>query len=121
MVRCSPWGAAPLNKSRRHQTLPFLTVLAPSPSYWVKHKAGPQEPKKLTDWARQMLIQAARWLPNRERLLEIVSKTAPWPPHPDPLRPRGPLGKLEAEAFLGTDLDAEPLDIPALVDRLYLR
>src|SRR5271154_1356996 len=53
-----PWAG-------RCWALPFLTVLAPSQRYWEKHKAGRREHKKLTDWARQMLLQAARWLPDR--------------------------------------------------------
>jgi hypothetical protein len=42
--------------------LPFLTVLAPSERY-----ARPRQRhhKKLTDWARQALLQTARWLPDR--------------------------------------------------------
>ena len=42
--------------------LPFLTVLAPSERY--AHERGHQH-KLLTGWARQMLIQVARWLPER--------------------------------------------------------
>ena len=187
-----PWAG-------RCWALPFLTVLAPSQRYWENHKAGQREYKKLTDWARQMLLQAARWRPDRriigvgdasfaaiellndvrtsvtmitrlrldavlhkpppprrpgkvgrrpvvgqrlpslkqrlanpktrwrrllvsgwyghgERLLEIVSDTAIWH-HPGrrvPIRyvlVRDPLGKLEPQAFLCTDLEAEPLDI----------
>ena len=187
-----PWAG-------RCWALPFLTVLAPSQRYWEKHRAGQREHKKLTDWARQMLLQAARWLPDRriigvgdasfaaiellndvrtsvtmitrlrldavlhkpppprrpgkvgrrpvvgerlpslkqrlanpktrwrrllvsgwyghgERLLEVVSDTALWH-HPGrrvPIRyvlVRDPLGKLEPQAFLCTDLEAEPLDI----------
>jgi hypothetical protein len=50
-----PWAG-------RVWALPFLTVLAPSERYaaerGVRHK-------KLTDWARQVLLQAARRLPDR--------------------------------------------------------
>jgi hypothetical protein len=43
--------------------LPFLTALAPSERYArVRHRRH----KKLTDWARQSLLQVARWLPDRE-------------------------------------------------------
>jgi DDE superfamily endonuclease len=42
--------------------LPVLTVLAPSERYAAKHG---QRHKKLTDWARQVLLQIARWLPGR--------------------------------------------------------
>ena len=45
--------------------LPFLTVLAFSQRYWEKHKPGQRNCKKLTDWARQGLIQTALWLPHR--------------------------------------------------------
>ena len=43
--------------------LPFLTVLAPSERYAHEHK---QRHKKLTDWGRQVLLQAAHWLPERK-------------------------------------------------------
>ena len=42
--------------------LPFLTVLAPSERYAAKQG---RRHKKLTDWARQVLLQTARWLPGR--------------------------------------------------------
>jgi hypothetical protein len=42
--------------------LPFLTVLAPSERY---HRERGQSHKKLTDWARQMLLQVRRWFPKR--------------------------------------------------------
>jgi hypothetical protein len=43
--------------------LPFLTVLAPSERYATERG---QRHKKLTDWARQALLQTARWLPGRQ-------------------------------------------------------
>ena len=46
--------------------LPFLTVLAPSERYYAK---GVRQPKKLTDWARQMGKQVRRWLPKRKIVL----------------------------------------------------
>jgi DDE superfamily endonuclease len=187
-----PWAG-------RCWALPFLTVLAPSERYWQEHKAGKRQHKKLTDWARQVLIQAALWLPHRriigigdasfaaidllndvrpgvtmitrlrldaalhkpapkrvpgkpgrppvvgkrqptlkqrlvnpktrwrrllvtgwygrgERMLEIVSDTAVWN-HPGRrvairyVLVRDPQGELEPQAFLCTDLDADPLDI----------
>jgi hypothetical protein len=49
-----PWGGV--------WGLPFLTVLAPSERY--AHTRG-QRHKKLTDRARQALLQTARWLPGR--------------------------------------------------------
>jgi hypothetical protein len=42
--------------------LPFLTVLAPSEHGSIQHR---RRHKKLTDWARQALLQTARWLPGR--------------------------------------------------------
>jgi hypothetical protein len=176
--------------------LPFLTALAPSERY----ASARQRPhKKLTDWGRQLLLQAARWLPGRkiiavadssyaaidllnavrrrvcmitrlrldarlfdpparrragtvgrprvigkrqaslaarlanpktrwrrlkvkgwygqgERLVEIVTGTALWH-HPGRLVPiryvlvRDVDGDLRPQAFLCTDLDADPLDI----------
>ena len=38
--------------------LPFLTALAPSERYASKHN---RPHKKLTDWGRQILLQASRW------------------------------------------------------------
>jgi hypothetical protein len=187
-----PWAG-------RCWALPFLTVLAPSERYWQNHQLGKRQHKKLTDWGRQVLIQAALWLPHRriigvgdasfaaidllndvrpwltmitrlrldaalhkpapkrvpgkagrppvvgkrqptlkqrlvnpktrwrrllvtgwygrgERMLEIVSATAVWN-HPGrrvPIRyvlVRDPEGEFEPQAFLCTDLDADPLDI----------
>lgn len=66
-----------------------------------------------TRW-RRLLVNG--WYGHGERLLEIVSDTAIWH-HPGrrvPIRyilVRDPLGKLEPQSFLCTDLDAEPLDI----------
>ena len=46
--------------------LPFLTVLAPSERYYQR-RGRPH--KKLTDWARQMILQLRRWLPCRPLVL----------------------------------------------------
>jgi hypothetical protein len=43
--------------------LPFLSVLAPSERY-AQERGKPH--KKLTDWARQMLLLVRRWWPERE-------------------------------------------------------
>ena len=51
-----PWAG-------RIWTLPFLTVLAPSERYTRKHK---QRHKKLTDRGRQVMLQVARRLPERQ-------------------------------------------------------
>ena len=46
--------------------LPFLTGLAPSERYHQKCRRGH---KKLTDWARQVLRQVRRWIPQRELIV----------------------------------------------------
>jgi len=51
-----PWAS-------RVWALPFLTMLCPSKRFW--NKRGLRH-KKLTDWARQALLQIARWLPGRK-------------------------------------------------------
>jgi hypothetical protein len=51
-----PWA-------QRVWALPFLTALAPSARYY---ETSPRQPKKLTDWARQMIYQLRRWLPERD-------------------------------------------------------
>jgi hypothetical protein len=50
-----PWAC-------RVWALPFLTVLAPSERY---HEERKKRHKTITDWARQMVYQLHRWLPNR--------------------------------------------------------
>lgn len=56
MLLCEiPWA-------HRVWALPFLTVLAPSARY---HQEQGRDHKKLTDYARQMIIQLRRWLPDR--------------------------------------------------------
>lgn len=59
-----PWA-------RRVWALPFLTVLAPSERY---HQGCGQRHKKLTDWARQMLLLVRRWVP--ERALVVVTDSS---------------------------------------------
>jgi len=54
---------APIPWAQRVWALPFLTVLAPSERYYEKRK---RSHKKLTDWARQVLLQIRRWLPGRK-------------------------------------------------------
>jgi hypothetical protein len=51
-----PWA-------QRIWALPFLTVLAPSERYYQDKV---RSYKKLTDWARQMIYQLRRWLPQCE-------------------------------------------------------
>ncbi len=52
-----PWAS-------RVWALPFLSVLAPSERY--AQERGNKPHKKLTDWARQMLLLVRRWWPERE-------------------------------------------------------
>ena len=57
---------APIPWAARTWALPFLTALVPSERYCHEHG---KRHKKLTDWARQMVLQARRWLPERELIL----------------------------------------------------
>src|SRR3954468_19459196 len=57
---------APVPWAGRVWALPFLTALAPSER--LARERGRRH-KKLTDWARQMGLQARRWLPGREIVL----------------------------------------------------
>ena len=54
-----PWAG-------RHWALPVLTVLAPSSRYYQRQG---RRHKKITDWARQMIMQLRRWLPHRPIVL----------------------------------------------------
>src|SRR4051795_9452090 len=57
---------APIPWAGRGWALPSLTALAPSERYCRERG---RRHKKLTDWARQMGLQARRWLPGREVVL----------------------------------------------------
>src|SRR3954471_10917963 len=57
---------APVPWAGRVWALPFLTALAPSERYCRERG---RRHKKLTGWARQMGLQARRWLPGREIVL----------------------------------------------------
>jgi DDE superfamily endonuclease len=57
---------APIPWAARTWALPFLTALAPSERYCRERG---QRHKTLTDWARQMVLQVRRWLPERELVL----------------------------------------------------
>jgi hypothetical protein len=63
----------PLPWVKRVWALPFLTVLAPSERY---HQQRGLPHKKLTDWARQMLLQVRRWLPQRALVVVADSSDA---------------------------------------------
>ena len=54
-----PWAG-------RYWALPVLTVLAPSSRYYQRQG---RRHKKITDWARQMIMQLRRWLPHRPLVL----------------------------------------------------
>jgi hypothetical protein len=62
---------APVPWAARTWALPFLTCLAPSERYRQKQR---KQHKPLLAWARQMIWQAQRWLPNRE--LVVVGDSA---------------------------------------------
>ena len=61
----------PISWANRVWALPFLTVLAPSERF--NQQIGKRH-KKITDWARQILLQLSRWLPNR--LIIIVADSS---------------------------------------------
>jgi hypothetical protein len=54
-----PWAS-------RVMALPFLTVLAPSRRFYAGQS---RQPKSLLDWARQVVLQVRRWLPERSIVL----------------------------------------------------
>src|SRR5215212_5924713 len=56
----------PIPWAGRVWALPFLTALAPSERYSREHG---RRHKKLTDRARQLVLQARRWLPHRPLVL----------------------------------------------------
>jgi hypothetical protein len=60
----------PIPWAQRVWALPFLTALAPSERYYEQRG---RRPKKITDWARQLVYQVRRWLP--ERTLIFVADT----------------------------------------------
>jgi len=62
---------APIPWAGRVWALPFFTVLAPSERY---HQQRGQRHKTLADWARQMIRQLRRWLP--DRVLVIVADSS---------------------------------------------
>src|SRR4051812_49413884 len=62
---------APIPWAGRIWGLPFLTALAPSERH--ARQAGRRH-KPLTDWGRQMLLLASRWLPGRQ-LIAVADTT----------------------------------------------
>ena len=63
----------PISWAGRVWALPFLTALAPSERYSREHG---RRHKKLTDWARQLVLQARRWMPERTLVLVADSSFA---------------------------------------------
>lgn len=63
----------PISWAKRIWALPFLTVLAPSERY---NQQQARKHKKLTDWAKQMIFQLKRWLPNRQLIVVADSSYA---------------------------------------------
>ena len=63
----------PIPWAGRRWALPFLTVLAPSERW---SDARGRRHKKLTDWARQAILQAKHWLPNRRVIIVADSSFA---------------------------------------------
>jgi hypothetical protein len=61
-----PWA-------KRVWALPFFTVLAPSERY---HQSRKQRHKTLLDWARQLLTQVRRWIPQQAIVLVADSSFA---------------------------------------------
>jgi hypothetical protein len=64
---------APIDWTKRIWALPFLTVLAPSERY---NQQQEKKHKKLTDWAKQMILQLKRWLPHRQLIVVADSSYA---------------------------------------------
>ena len=64
---------APIPWAQRVWALPVLTALAPSERY--DSQRGHRH-KRLTDWARQMLLQVRRWLPGRSLIMVADSSFA---------------------------------------------
>src|SRR5258706_4220976 len=62
---------APREWAKRVWALPFLSVPAPSERY---HQERGQRHKTLPDWARQMITQVRRWLP--ERVIVVVADSS---------------------------------------------
>ena len=63
----------PISWAGRVWALPFLTALAPSERYSREHG---RRHKTLTDWARQLVLQARRWMPERTLVLVADSSFA---------------------------------------------
>ena len=71
--RVSVMLLAPIPWAKRTWALPFLTALAPSER---SCRERGRRHKKLTDWGRQLVLQARRWLPGRDVVLVADSSYA---------------------------------------------
>jgi len=69
---CLMW-LTEISWAERIWALPFLTVLAPSERFYDESK---RSAKTLLDWARQMIYQLRRWLPDRQLILVVDSSYA---------------------------------------------
>lgn len=69
---CLMW-LTEISWAQRVWALPFLTVLAPSERFYAESK---RSAKTLLDWARQMVYQLRRWLPDRQLILVVDSSYA---------------------------------------------
>lgn len=76
----------PVSWAGRVWALPLLTVLCPSERY---NETCRERHKKLTVWARQMIMQLRRWLPDRQLVvvgdssfaaLELLAAACPFAP-----------------------------------------
>ena len=65
---------APVPWAGRIWALPFLTALAPSELHCQQRG---RRHKKLTDWGRQLVVQARRWLPGRD-LVVVAGPPRSW-------------------------------------------
>ncbi|WP_376967715.1 transposase (plasmid) [Azospirillum sp. A26] len=63
----------PISWAGRVWALPFLSALAPSERF--ARETGRRH-KKLTDWARQLLLQVRRWVPDRQLIVVADSSYA---------------------------------------------
>jgi hypothetical protein len=64
---------APIPWAQRTWALPVLTALTPSERYATERGL---RHKRLTDWARQLLLQLRRWLPDRALIMVADSSFA---------------------------------------------
>jgi DDE superfamily endonuclease len=108
----------PIPWAKRVWALPVLTALAPSERY---HRERAIRHKKLTDWARQMILQVRRWLPERDlvivadstyAVLDLLARCRRLP------RPVTMVTRLRLDAAL---YEPAPLRLPGTVGRPRLK